>query len=453
MADSANRLLMIAYHYPPFGGSSGLQRTLSFSRHVAEYGWQPVVLTVDPRAYQEQNADQLEQIPASVPVKRAFGLDTARHLSIAGRYFQTMALPDRWVSWALSAIPLGMWLIRKYRPRVLWSTYPIATAHLIALALHRLSGIPWVADFRDPMIEEDPATGKRWPAQPSIWNVRKWIERRVVRECSRAVFVAPRALRSCSERYPDLSDSRWALIGNGFDETAFAKAEKLAAAPDLNPERILLLHSGFLYPGGDRDPSGFFSALVQLRNRGFISASNLHVLLRASGFESQYRKQVAELGLKDIVFFEPSIPYVDALAEMLRADGLLLFQGRDSNSAIPAKYYEYLRARRPILALADSEGDTAHEIRKAKAGLIVPLDQPEQIAAGLLQFLSQIRESNAILPSESEIQSHSRQSKAIALARLFDSVANGDAPVRETIQEDKSNVKKADTPGMHKVIG
>jgi len=232
MAELANRMMMIAFHYPPFGGSSGLQRTLCFSRHLAEYGWQPVVLTVDPRAYQAQDADQLEQIPTSVPVKRAFGLDTARHLSIAGRYFQTMALPDRWVSWALSAIPLGMWLIRKYRPRVLWSTYPIATAHLIGLVLHRLSGIPLVADFRDPMIEEDRTTGKRWPAQPSIWNAREWIERRVVRECSRAVFVAPKALRACSERYPDLPDSRWALIRNGFDEAAFIKAERLAARPN-----------------------------------------------------------------------------------------------------------------------------------------------------------------------------------------------------------------------------
>lgn len=453
MRDPANRVLMIAYHYPPFGGSSGSQRTLSFSRHLAEYGWQPVVLTVHPRAYPEQDADQLEQIPASVAVKRAFGLDTARHLSIAGRYFQTMALPDRWVSWALSAIPLGMWLIRKYRPRVLWSTYPIATAHLIGLALHRLSGIPWVADFRDPMIEGDPTSGQRWPAHPSIWNAREWIERRVVRECSRAVFVAPKALRTCSERYPDVSSSRWALICNGFDETAFLKAEKLAAKPDLNRERILLLHSGFLYPGGDRDPRAFFSAVAQLRNRGFISASNLRVLLRASGFESQYREQVAKLGLKDIVFFEPAIPYVDALAEMLGADGLLLFQGRDSNSAIPAKYYEYLRARRPILALADAEGDTAHEMQKAKAGLIVPLDQPEQIAAGLFQFLSQIRESKAMLPAESEIQSHSRQSKAIALARLFDTVVNGNSPMREPIHKDESDSNKADTPDKQKVVG
>ena len=451
MPDPANRVLMIAYHYPPCGGSSGSQRTLSFSRHLAEYGWQPVVLTVHPRAYPEQDADQLELMPASVPVKRAFGLDTARHLSIAGRYFQTMALPDRWVSWALSAIPLGMWLIRKYRPRVLWSTYPIATAHLIGLALHRLSGIPWVADFRDPMIEEDPTSGQRWPAHPAIWNAREWIERRVVRECSRAVFVAPKALRTCSARYPGVPASRWAHISNGFDETAFLEAEKLAAKPDLNREQMLLLHSGFLYPGGDRDPRAFFSALAQLRIQGFISASNLRVLLRASGFESQYRKQVAELGLKDIVFFEPPISYVDALAEMLGANGLLLFQGRDSNSAIPAKYYEYLRARRPILALADAEGDTAHEMQKAKAGLIVPPDQPEQIAAALLRFLSQIRESKAILPSQSEIQSHSRQSKTIALARLFDTVVNGDPPMRETIHEDARG--KTDSPAMRKAVG
>ena len=55
------------------------------------------------------------------------------------------ALPDRWTSWFWGAVPAGLSLIRRYKPRVLWSTFPIATSHLIALTLHRLTGIAWVA--------------------------------------------------------------------------------------------------------------------------------------------------------------------------------------------------------------------------------------------------------------------------------------------------------------------
>ena len=65
MQDRVNRVLMVAYHYPPFGGSSGAQRTLSFSRHLGEYGWQPMVLTVNPAAYPKWARDQLMEIPNS----------------------------------------------------------------------------------------------------------------------------------------------------------------------------------------------------------------------------------------------------------------------------------------------------------------------------------------------------------------------------------------------------
>src|SRR5215510_13823207 len=98
-----NKILMIAFHYPPLRGSSGIQRTLKFSRYLPDYGWQPIILTAKPQAYPQVGEDQLHEIPESVPVIRAFALDTARHLSFRGYYLRRMALPDRWVSWWLGA--------------------------------------------------------------------------------------------------------------------------------------------------------------------------------------------------------------------------------------------------------------------------------------------------------------------------------------------------------------
>jgi Glycosyl transferase 4-like domain len=190
-----NRILMIVFHYPPCRGSSGLQRTLSFSRYLPNHGWEPVVLTVKSSVHSQTSDDQMGDIPDGVAVERAFALDTKRDLGFRGRYLKWMALPDFWVSWFLWAVPLGLRLIRKYKPKVIWSTYPIATAHLIALALHRLTGIPWVADFRDPMIEINPLTGQRRPADRSSWLVWNLLERQTVKHCSRAVFTTEGALR------------------------------------------------------------------------------------------------------------------------------------------------------------------------------------------------------------------------------------------------------------------
>jgi hypothetical protein len=138
----SRRVLMIAYHFPPVGESSGIQRTLKFATYLPEHGWEPLVLTISPRAYERVNPDQLREIPSGMIVARAFGLDTARHLSIHGRYARWTAQPDRWISWLPAALVQGLSLVRRYRPAAILSTFPIATAHLIGLSLRRLTGLP-----------------------------------------------------------------------------------------------------------------------------------------------------------------------------------------------------------------------------------------------------------------------------------------------------------------------
>jgi hypothetical protein len=87
---------MIAYHFPPLQGSSGIQRTLRFARYLPEFGWEPIVLTAHPRAYESVADDQLSDTPAGLHVCRAFALDTSRHLAIGSRYPALRARPDRW---------------------------------------------------------------------------------------------------------------------------------------------------------------------------------------------------------------------------------------------------------------------------------------------------------------------------------------------------------------------
>ena len=53
---------MVAYHFPPAAGSSGIQRTLQFARHLPQFGWEPVVLTASPRAYERTSQDQVKDV-------------------------------------------------------------------------------------------------------------------------------------------------------------------------------------------------------------------------------------------------------------------------------------------------------------------------------------------------------------------------------------------------------
>lgn len=408
------RVLMIAYHYPPVRVSSGIQRTLKFSQYLLEFGWQPSVLTIHPRAYERISADQMAEIPAGITVKRAFALDSARHLAIRGAYPEWLALPDRWISWWPAAVLAGLRLIRRERPNLLWSTYPIATAHLIGLTLHRLTDIPWVADFRDSMTDPDyPPPGRR------RWAYLQ-IEQATVRHCACAVFTAPGTLRMYAERHPAIPASRWVVIANGYDEENFRQVEQGMVAP-RGQRPLTLVHSGVLYPS-ERDPNAFFGALADLKHAGRVSAAQLQIVLRATGHDDYHRHLIETYGIQDLVVLAPLLPYQAALQEMMEADGLLLFQAANCNHQIPAKVYEYLRARRPILALTDPTGDTGRLLIESGVDTVVPLDKRLEIVSRLDDFLRQLQNGKPSMPKESAVIAYSRYVQTEQLATLFEKV-------------------------------
>lgn len=408
----AKRVLLIAYHFPPVRGSSGLQRTLKFASYLPSFGWEPQVLTISPKAYEWVGDDQLKDVPAGLVVERAFGLDTARHLAIAGRYPGFLANPDRWATWWWGGVSRGMKMIRDFRPDAIWSTFPIPTAHKIGLTLAQRSGLPWIADFRDSMTEDN------HPADPVIRARLRRLESDVVHTCSKAVFTTPGAIRMYEERYPDVDESRWGLIPNGFDEDNFREADALKQPAE--PGRPLtLVHSGILYPS-ERDPREFFSALRALKSDGTADKSKLRVVLRATAHDAYYQPMLAEYGIEDLVELAPSVPYRDALSEMMNADGLLLFQASNCNHQVPAKLYEYFRAGRPILGLTDPVGDTATTMTSAGVDSIAPLDDAEAISVMLRRFMA--GETFPVVAPDAAEQ-HSRRGRTALLAELLNELS------------------------------
>ena len=295
------RVLMIAFHFPPLRGSSGIQRTLKFARYLPEFGWAPIMLSAHPRAYPSTGQDQMQDISAEMPLKRAFALDTSRHLSREGKYFMLMALPDLWSSWWLGAVPAGLRMIRKYKPDVIWSTYPIATAHLIAYALHRLSGISCGADFRDPMI------GEGYPPNPVVRRMYQWIECKTLNHCSQAVFTTLGSICDHRARYPDDPAVRFSLIENGDDEENFAATASDAPPSAIGNRPLLLIHSSIIY-ASERNPEPFFESLGQLLRLGAISAANLRIVLIATAHDAYLPPLIEKNSFGAIVYLSPPVP-------------------------------------------------------------------------------------------------------------------------------------------------
>ena len=405
------QILMVAFHFPPFCGGSGVQRTLRFVQYLGQFGWQPRVLTVHPRAHEDTCLDLVNDVPAHTIVERAFALDARRHLSIAKRYPGFLARPDRWASWKYDGIRKGLRMIRQLKPDVIWSTYPIATAHVIGAALHRRTGIPWVADFRDPMAQDG------YPADTKTWASFKAIEESALRHATMNVFTTPGAAEMYRARYSDVLAERIHVIENGYDDESFAGL--LLEAGPLVPGKLTLLHSGVIYPG-ERDPTHLFSAIAALKQAGRISPSALAIRLRAPHHEPLLAGMIEGAGIGDIVHIAPPIPYREALSEMMRADGLLIMQGSDCNFQIPAKLYEYFRCRRPIFGLTDPVGNTAVTLRAAGLSAIASLHDAREIAVQLDRFLGAIRAGKSALPDAAFVAQRSREQLTRQLATLLD---------------------------------
>ncbi len=412
---------MVAYHFPPLAGSSGIQRTLRFVQHLPALGWQPLVLSTDPRAYEKTSEDLMVDVPVAVTVRRAFALDTARHLQVAGRYAGWMARPDRWISWKFDGIRQGLKLIKEFKPDVIWSTYPIATAHVIASALHRKTGIPWVADFRDPMAQDE------YPTDLATRQMYRDIEADAASQASLCTFTTPSAVREYQKRYPAAA-TRMAVLENGYDEESFASAaQELAASVDSmsaaeeNKRPMVMLHSGIVYPH-ERDPTQLFMALGQLKKMGRLSSSDLKIRFRASVHDELLGALAKSQGADEFIELCPPMPYRLALAEMLQVDALLVMQAGNCNAQIPAKIYEYLRAGKPILALTDPVGDTAGVLRQAGLTAIAKIDSAAEIALALPNFLQDLRLGRSVLPDIDVVQHASRRGRSDALAGMLNSI-------------------------------
>ena len=407
-------ILIIAFHFPPFQGSSGLYRTLSWARHLSNHDWDVTVLTASSLAYRNVRDENLSLIPKNVKVIRALALDTKRHLAFRGRYLGLLTIPDQYQSWIASGCIAGWLHCLRRRPDLVVSTYPISSAHYIASFLNRVTKIPWVADFRDPMVQED------YPPDPRQRRVLQRLEKSCMRIASRIFVTTPGTRRRYAETYAEIVSDKLCVVPNGYDQNMFDGVDSTART--RQGADIILLHSGALYKR-ERDPACLFEALGKLKKRNLPELDRLRVVFRGTGDISYFEELAERHSVGALVEFRDPVSYQEAISEMLGADGLLILQSSGCNDQIPAKVYEYVRTRRPIVALTDPSGDTAQVLASCSINSVANLDDAGSIEKLLEQFLcGDVRQFSA--PDNFDVEQFSRQRIAVQAADVFSSVCD-----------------------------
>jgi glycosyltransferase involved in cell wall biosynthesis len=313
-------------------------------------------------------------------------------------------------------------MIRRHRPQAIWSTFPIATAHRIGMTLSRLSGLPWVADFRDSMTEDN------YPRDRTERLACRRVERLTVERSRRVVFTTESTRRMYAERYPGVPPGQLLVIPNGYDEEDFSIIEADDRPTRTEGRPLRFIHAGLLYPD-DRDPRPFFQTVARLKVEGALTQADVAIDLRASGNESYYEALIRELGIGSLVRLLPPLPHREALRDAARSDALLLFQAASCNHQIPAKVYEYLRLRRPILALTSHDGDTAAVLRGTGGATIVDIADTGAIHRVLPEFIQGVRAGTHPLAPVEAVERYSGRRQVGDLARCLDAaILHDDSP-------------------------
>ncbi len=395
------KVLLIALEFAPCR-SAGVQRTLRFAEYLKELGWQPIVVTATENIYDRRD-DTL--IKPSCVIKQAKCEDASKKYAFKGKYFQWLTLPDRYWPWYFDAVKQASMLIEEHKPDVIWSTYPVLTAHLIAKKLHIKYNIPWVADFRDPLQCRYDSS-----AQQYSW-VKKWLEKRVVNSASKVVFTSERAASLYKELYPDQPSDKFVTIENGFysQSNSLGLIEEKAKPLDTNSKKFQMLYSGSLYANG-RDPTPIFNALSLLKRQKVINSENFILTFRP-GKSNAFAKMLSQLDITELVEFLPSTSFDLAVKEMQNASATMLIQDEIFHRQIPGKIYDYISVKKPILAITPPNSATNDLV--SKIGFAYSAWGEDDIVTKIKQMI------NSEIDCSENISAFSRKAKTEQLAELF----------------------------------
>jgi len=336
---------MIAFDFPPYE-SSGVERTFKFARYLRQFGWQPIMLTVNIDTY-DPRLVSLETDYSDIKVYRTFCLDVSKHLAYKGKYFGWMKQPDRYIGWLMTAFPKGLKLLKQYKPDLIWSTHPVMTSHLIAGLLSKWTDTPWIADYRDPL---------QCYYDDSVYQqsgFARVIDRFTVKHASRLVFATEGTKALYQRTHSKAATEKFLTVLNGFD---LNNSKDIVGKPI--DERYTLFHAGSLYENG-RSPLPLFQAIATLKASGEINADNF--AFKLYGFHNQQKHQgiCDQLNISDVIFFYDQVAYREALSLMYSSDMLIVVQGGIFDNQIPGKTYEYLSTNKPICALTPTSSNTA----------------------------------------------------------------------------------------------
>lgn len=426
------RVLVITYYWPPVGGS-GVQRWVKFAKYLPSEGWQPVIYTPSNPDMGSVDESLLSDIPAKAeiikrPIFEPYGIyrkltgskgqikiesnpggdgkkSLLKRISLWIR--SNFFMPDPRCLWIGPSIRFLKKYLKEHPVDIIVSTGPPQSMHLIARGVSLATGIPWIADFRDPWTKIFYFKHLKL----SRWARKKHfaLEQKVLDDATAIVAVSPLVQADFAE----MTSTPVYLVTNGYDESDYIDAVE----PDCG---FNVVHTGLLTAEGN--PVELWKALGE-RCRSDAEFASSFKLTLAGKTDAAVLESIRQAGLTEYMTDLGYIDHNKAVQQQRKASVLILpiREEPETKAILPGKLFEYLAARRPILGVGTGEGAMSVVLKETGAGRIFDWDDSAGIS-GYVDSLWNAFKAGGVMIPDADIEKYSRRMTTKKMTELFDSL-------------------------------
>ncbi|MCD6660197.1 MAG: glycosyltransferase family 4 protein [Lentimicrobium sp.] len=438
MKKAGRKVLIVTYYWPPSGGA-GVQRWLKFVKYLRNFGWEPVVYTPENPEYPAIDNSLLKDIPQGIEIvrtpiwepysfykklvgakkterinagflseKKRPGLAERFSIWLRGNFF----IPDARKFWINPSIKFLVKYLKQHPVDAIVSTGPPHSMHMIALGVKKRTGLPWLADFRDPWTNID----FYHELMLSSWADRKHHkqEMSVLKKADEVVVIS----NSMKTDFLKLLKRDYSVITNGYDQ------DDIAGVDVRIDERFSVAHIGTMVK--TRNPLLLWEVLSEEVLKDTDFANDLEIKLVGS-VDYSVTESIEAAGLGNYVNKISYVPHNEVVKIQQQSQVLLLLINDTPNAKVilPGKFFEYMAARRPILCIGPRDGDAAEVILETNAGYVSEKDDKESIRKAINELYSRFRTGKNIVDSKG-IARFSRESLTGRMAECLSVISGQD---------------------------
>lgn len=431
------KVLIITYYWPPSGGA-GVQRGLKFAKYLRDFGWEPIIYTVENGEYPVIDISLEKDIPKGITVikrpilepytfyrlligekkekkmnpaflseKKKKTLAQKIAIWIRGNFF----IPDARMFWINPSVNYLKKYLTENKVDAIMSTSPPHSVHLIAMKLHKELKLPWVADFRDPWTKID-----FYPElKLTPWADKKHhqLEKEVLSTADAVISIG----ETIKNEFEEIVPRKYDVITNGYDEGDVQLTDKIE-----RDKKFSIVHLGTLVE--TYKPLILWKALKELVSENKQFAKDLEIKLIGKA-DANVIKSIEENNLTKYLTLLDYIPH-DQVTRMQKQSQVLLMKINETPSArgiITGKMFEYLASHRPILLIGPEDGDAAKIINEAGAGVVNNYTDVTALKSKILSFYNQY-ESGTLEVNPKGIDKYSRKNLTGKLVEVLDRISH-----------------------------